>query len=191
MDNQAQTVDKQSATKNLFFGRHNIRLNVAVLTWWENNMWCFNLPLGAVHKWRHHFWGVSRPPPPPCHYVMTKWRHHFWGVSRPPPSPSSDDVIYEQPLMRRRKIAIITMMMVTLVQQLITMGRTFWWRPHYQRLSAYSTEFPPTAMMIPPFVNCRTPLQYNTYHGLLEDQFTNRRCWSFLLPHIFQRLYII
>ena len=31
--------------------------------------------LGAVHKWRHHFWGVSRPPP-----------------------PSRDDVIYEQPL---------------------------------------------------------------------------------------------
>ena len=56
--------------------------------------------LGAVHKWRHHFWGVSRPPPPPCHHVMTKWRHHFWGVSRPPPSPSSDDVIYEQPLRR-------------------------------------------------------------------------------------------
>ena len=31
-------------------------------------------------------------------YVMTIWRHQFWGVSRPRPSPSSDDVIYEQPL---------------------------------------------------------------------------------------------
>ena len=26
--------------------------------------------LGAVHKWRHHFWGVTRPPPPPCHHVI-------------------------------------------------------------------------------------------------------------------------
>ena len=42
--------------------------------------------------------GIQTPLPPPCHHVMTKWRHHFWGVSRPPSSPSSDDVIYEQPL---------------------------------------------------------------------------------------------
>ena len=44
------------------------------------------------------FGGYPDPPPPPCHHVMTKWCHQFWGVSRPPPSPSSDDVIYEQPL---------------------------------------------------------------------------------------------
>ena len=25
--------------------------------------------LGAVHKWRHHFWGVSRPSPS-CHHVI-------------------------------------------------------------------------------------------------------------------------
>ena len=29
--------------------------------------------------------GGIQTPPPPCHHVMTKWRHHFWGVSRPPP----------------------------------------------------------------------------------------------------------
>ena len=30
--------------------------------------------LGALHKWRHHFWGVSRPPPSPlssCHLSAT------------------------------------------------------------------------------------------------------------------------
>ena len=28
-------------------------------------------PLGAVHKWRHQFWGVSSPPP-------LEWWRHLW-----------------------------------------------------------------------------------------------------------------
>ena len=41
-----------------------------------------SLELGAVHKWRHHFWGVSRPPPwhhvifrlpPPLHAWMVRF----------------------------------------------------------------------------------------------------------------------
>ena len=96
-----------------------------------------SLSLGAVHKWRHHFWGVSRPPLPlvtmssfsypPSPLCKRKWCEELfrdkatyiellnddylfssdalsmsrldlrsiqnWGLT-----PSSDDVIYEQPL---------------------------------------------------------------------------------------------
>ena len=44
--------------------------------------------LGAVHKWRHHFWGVCWPPPPPLVIIR-----HF--LATPPPPLLCDDVIYE------------------------------------------------------------------------------------------------
>ena len=42
--------------------------------------------LGAVHKWRHHFWGVTRPPPPPCHHV----------IFRLPPPPLCKRKLWEE-----------------------------------------------------------------------------------------------
>ena len=45
------------------------------------------ISLGAVHKWRHHFWGVSRPPPPFPLVIMSSfgypipapfWTHKWW-----------------------------------------------------------------------------------------------------------------
>ena len=44
--------------------------------------------LGAVHKWRHHFWGVSKPPPLPL--VIMSWLNDvitFGGYPDPPPPP--------------------------------------------------------------------------------------------------------
>ena len=46
---------------------------------YANRHWAIGGWLGAVHKWRHHFWGVARPPPPPpCHHVIFRL---------PPPHP--------------------------------------------------------------------------------------------------------
>ena len=67
--------------------------------------------------------GVSRPPP-----LMSSC-HHMSSFGRPPPSPSSDDVIYEQPLTKRGRKAwsgvdrrVLRLLLTILVPQVPSTG---------------------------------------------------------------------